>query len=167
MLFWIIPLITFVAALVYWIFVEEEFLLGLLISILSAILALLVTFLLGCGIIGCCDTEWVETNTTEIVALSDAAGLEGQIYLRRGYIEDKLSYYYIVDTQFGLKADSVSADKCYIKYTNDKPYMVTYKETIKNGFVRWAFGDIISSTRYTIYLPEGSVITDYYEIDLE
>lgn len=166
MLLWIIPIITFAAVLIYWIFVEEEFLFGLVVGILSAILALLVTFVLGCGVVGCCDTEWVETNTTEIVALSDNVGLEGQIYLRRGYIKDKLSYYYIIDTEFGLKADSVSADKCYIKYTNDKPYIVTYKETVKNDFVRWVFGDI-SNTQYTIYLPEGSVITDYYEIDLE
>ena len=166
MLFWIIPLITFIAVLIYWIFIEADALFGIAFGILFAILALFATLMFGYGIVGCCDTEWVETNTTEIVALSDNVGVEGQVYLRRGYIEDKLSYYYIVDTQFGLKADSVSADKCYIKYTNDKPYMVTYKETIKNGFVRWAFGDI-SSTRYTIYLPEGSVITDYYEIDLE
>lgn len=166
MLLLIVPLITFTISLCYWIFIERDVSFGIPASLLLTIIILLIIFVIGAVVTSCGAIEWIETDTTELIALKDNISIEDNFYLRCGYIEGSLFYCYIIDTPIGLKTECVPANKCYIKYTNNKPYIVTYKSQIKNDFVRWAFGNI-SDTRYTIYLPEGSVISDYYGINLE
>lgn len=142
---------------------------GTLIAALIGIIVALLISMLGAGIMSVwADTEWVETNQVEVVAVADNLGVEGQVYLYRGYIKDTLSYYYIAETEFGLKTFSVNADDSYINYTSKRPYMVIYEEKYTNEFWSWMFFmDSTGAQRYVFYLPEGSVITDSYEIDLE
>lgn len=142
---------------------------GTLIAALIGLIAALLISMLGAGIMSvCADTEWVETNQVEVMAVADNVGVEGQVYLYRGYIKDTLSYYYIAETEFGLKTFSVNADDSYINYTNKRPYVIIYEEKYTNEFLSWMFGmDNTGAQRYVFYLPEGSVITDSYEIDLE
>ena len=156
---------------------EEEFfgnifwriLFGTLIAVLIGLIVALLISTLGTGIMSVwADTEWVETNQVEVIAVADNVGVEQQIYLYRGYVEDTLSYYYIAETEFGLKTFSVNADDSYINYTSKRPYMIIYEEKYTNKFLSWMFGvDNTGAQRYVFYLPEGSVITDSYEIDLE
>jgi uncharacterized membrane protein YraQ (UPF0718 family) len=142
---------------------------GTLVAILIGIIvAFLISALGACIMSVCADTEWVETNQVEVIAVADNVGVEGQIYLYRGYVEDALSYYYIAETEFGLKTFSANADDSYINYTSKQPYMIIYEEKYTNEFLSRMFGvDNTGAQRYVFYLPEGSVITDSYEIDLE
>jgi hypothetical protein len=168
MLLWIIPLVAFICTWLYWICIESEPLLGLGVAILLT-LAVFSLMLVIWGVVICTsDTEWVvdDMTQTHIVSLSDGTNIEGKFYLHRGYIKETLSYYYIIETEYGYKAETAPADKAYIKYTDRQPYVIKYKETISNDFVRWAFGDI-DNVSYTFYIPEGSITTDYYNIDLE
>lgn len=168
MLFWLIPLIAFIITWLYWICVESEPLLGLGIAFILTLCVFLLILIVGSIVISLSDTEWVvdDMTQTHIVSLSDGTSVEGKIYLHRGYVKETLSYYYIIETEYGYKAETALADKAYIKYTNRQPYVIKYKETISNDFVRWAFGDI-DNVNYTFYIPEGSIATDYYNIDLE
>lgn len=156
---------------------EEDFfgnifwriLFGTLIAVLIGLIAALLISMLGAGIMSVwADTEWVETNQVEVMAVADNAGAEGQVYLYRGYIKDTLSYCYVAETEFGLKTFSVNADDSYINYTSKQPYVIIYEEKYTNEFLSWIFlVDNTGAQRYVFYLPEGSVITDSYEIDLE
>lgn len=142
---------------------------GTLLAVLTGLVVTLLISMLGAGVMSVwADTEWVETNQVEVMAVADNVGIEGQVYLYRGYIEDTLSYYYIAETEFGLKTFSANADDSYINYTNKRPYVIVYEEKYTNEFLSWMFfTDSTGAQRYVFYLPEGSVITDSYEIDLE
>ena len=168
MLFWIIPVICAIIAFCFmFIIMDEDFGSSLWIALLGAIVGLLI-IVLSWGIITMvADTEWVEESTIPIVALTDKVEVEGKFYMRRGYIDNSLEYYFIEDTEYGLKANHISAYGAYIKYTDEQPCKVTYKEVYSNDFIKWAFSDDALNHSYVFYLPEGSVLTETYEIDLE
>lgn len=166
MLFIIIPLIVFIGFWLYLGIAEDMWGSGFAIAFYVATLAFLITMFFGVVVVETADCDWVEISTTEVAAFSDSVGIKGRTYLGRGYVEDTLSYFYVLDTPCGMTVKQVTAEQCYIKYTDKAPYVVAYEARTKNGFIRWAFGNS-GKKSYTFYLPEGSVITDYYNIDLE
>lgn len=167
MLWWIIPVAAYIIGFIIALVAGVDFEIALVFGAICAFVVFLIIALVAAIVAANSDMEWVEVSKTPIVALSNNVGIQGRTYLRSGYVEDTLSYYYITETDMGLKTHKVNANNSYIKYTTEQPYMITYKLTYTNDFVIWAFGNCADSTRYTFYLPEGSVITDYYNIDLQ
>lgn len=148
-------------------------------AILGGVLGVLVDFLifilcglLCMGVMSCYDEakcDVIYGEKTELVALTDNAMVSGHSYLGSGYFNENLKYVYIYeDPVKGMKAEKVDSDYADIKYIgeNEVPYIQSWHNEPKNGFVNFMFGDF-ATTYYTIYLPEGSVITDTYSIDLE
>ena len=127
----------------------------------------------GVGLIGglCCDTTTgpiTVQETTQLIAMKDNIGIEGYHFLTSGYVEDELKYYYIYeDGQRGMTTGNVKADRAYIKYIAEgkTPYMEKWEQTTANKVADWLF--MPDETYYTFYLPEGSVIENYYSVDLE
>lgn len=114
------------------------------------------------------DTKVVEYGAkTELVALKDNFQVEGSAFLLSSVVNEELKYTYIYDTEMGLTTDSISADDAYIKYIgeDETPYIQTWAKQPKNIIFKWLFYP--ETTYYTIYLPEGSVIENVYEVDLE
>ena len=103
----------------------------------------------------------------KIVALKDTENSNGSFLLGSGYIKEELYYYYLEETNEGLKERELRASDCYIKY-DDNPRVVEYTQT---GFKKayhyiYAIPDFLSETYYVIYVPKGS-ITSEFKIDLE
>lgn len=103
----------------------------------------------------------------ELIALKDNFQAEGNIFLLSSTIDDELKYTYIYETDMGMTIKSLKASDCYIKYINDNetPYIQKWIVSHPSEFMNTMF--FLSYDRYTIYLPEGSVIEEVYNIDIE
>ena len=100
-------------------------------------------------------------STEYIVALNDSNLINGNAYMRRGYIEEKLYYQYMVKrTDGGFVANKVNADHTTLYYSIDN-YRVEWLKKERH----WLWFE--EEEDYNkIYIPEGS-ITDEYSVDLK
>ena len=103
----------------------------------------------------------------ELVALKDDFQIEGSVFLFSSVVDQELKYTYIYETDYGRTTNSIDADQCYVKYIGKdiNPYIQKWEVMPKSNFINWLFKP--GYYKYTIYLPEGSVIENIYEIDLE
>lgn len=103
----------------------------------------------------------------ELVALKDNFQVEGTAFLFSSTVNDELKYTYIYETDMGMTTKSLKANGCYIKYINDNetPYIQKWTVSHPSKFMNKMF--FLPYDRYTIYLPEGSVIEEVYNIDIE
>ena len=103
----------------------------------------------------------------ELIALKDNFQVEGIAFLFSSTIDDELRYTYIYETDMGMTTQTLKANTCYIKYINDDetPYIQKWNVSHPSKFMTKMF--FLSYDRYTIYLPEGSVIEEVYNIDIE
>ena len=103
----------------------------------------------------------------ELVALKDNFQMEGSVFLFSSVVDQELKYTYIYETDYGRTTNSIDADQCYVKYIdkNINPYIQKWEVMPKSNFINWLFKP--GYYKYTIYLPEGSVIENMYEIDFE
>ncbi|MGL4805347.1 MAG: hypothetical protein ACRC26_03270 [Bacteroidales bacterium] len=93
-----------------------------------------------------------KTEVVEIFAAGISNGSEGNIYVLR----DRDFYrYYVGDSISGFELRKIPADISTVKYTNGKPYIkAMYDQYIK-------YPDMYDNMRYELYIPHGSVVSDY------
>lgn len=111
--------------------------------------------------------ESIIVEDHELIALRDNFNIEGHGFLFSSYIDEDLYYVYLYEGPRGITSGKVKAENTYIKYLENEdetPYIIKYMEQHKNHFLNhlWFWGE----TYYTIYLPQGSVIENVYEVDL-
>lgn len=113
------------------------------------------------------DCRIEEREQIELIALKDGFQVEGSAFLFSSVVDQELKYSYIYETDYGRATNSIDADQCYIKHIGKDihPYVQKWEVMPKSNFINWLF--IPSYYKYTIYLPEGSVIENVYEVDLE
>ena len=109
------------------------------------------------------DSDLVET--TNLVSLADNYGFEGSAFIFSSCVNSELQYTYLYESERGLTTKTIGADNTYLRYTNDAPIIEKYKERHPNWLINWLF--IPGGTYYIIYVPEGSVITNQYSVDLQ
>lgn len=106
----------------------------------------------------------VYDESIPLVALKDNMNIYGNIFVFSSTVNETLKYNYITEDEFGQHADAVNADKCYIVY-GDEPSIQRFINESKSKVVNWLFCP--GRYFYIITLPEGSVIENEYEVDLE
>lgn len=147
----------------------SSFVLSLLVAAAGAFIGLLACVItMGIFMVMPEDTKVVEYGTkTELVALKDNFQVEGSAFLFSSVVNEELKYTYIYDTEMGLTTNSISANYAYIKYVgeDETPYIQTWAKRPKSAIIKWLFYP--EAVYYTIYLPEGSVIENVYEVDPE
>lgn len=133
----------------------------------SVLISFLITF--GVSNIMSYSTEatatYEKTANIEITALKDNQNINSNFYLMGGYVEEDLYYYYAKETELGYTTEKVKASECYIKHTDEKPYIEKYEGDFAKDWY-YIFGFPTYDNRYIIYVPEGTV-TSEYNIDLE
>lgn len=142
-----------------------SFLAGLIGFLGGMIICLLVSgIFMGMPIEDCVIKD---KSNIELIALKDGVQMEGSAFLFSTVIDQELKYTYIYETEMGRTIGSVDADECYIKYlpTNETPHIKQWAVCSKSEIINWLF--LCEYYRYTIYLPEGSVIENVYEVDFE
>ena len=177
MIFFICIIIGFlIGAICYaveWGYLDIE---GFLIGITGAFVGLLVGFIVLLIGFLCFDGIAQEDrvikevgNPIELIALKDNFNTHGSGFIFSSYVDEDLYYIYIYeDEQRGMSTNKIKADSAYIKYLEDdttKPYIQEWMEESNNAFLNWLF--CWGEYGYTIYLPQGSVIENVYEINLE
>lgn len=144
---------------------------------IGSLMSLFIGFLIGFAVLligtGFYDSVPAENRETvigedhELIALRDNFNTEGHGFLFSSHIDEDLYYIYLYEGPRGITNGKVKADNTYIKYLENEdetPYIVKCMEQHKNHFLNhlWAWGEVY----YTIYLPQGSVIENVYEVDL-
>ena len=112
--------------------------------------------------------ETIIVEDHELIALRDNFNTEGRGFVFSSYINEDLYYVYLYEGSRGITSGKVRTENTYIKYLENEdetPYILECKEQHKSQFLNnlWLWGE----TYYTIHLPQGSVIENVYEVDLE
>ena len=168
--YWIIAIIVFVLVVggisIYLIYNEEWDGFGLVASLMSGIVSLLVV----CGITTSMfayakindKIEPIEcVKTTEIYALEDNV----ISYIHRYYSDNSITYSYIYQDELGMKSETIEDTHTYIWFGDkDTHRLEEWRGRFTNKFYNWYFGD---RTVYIFVVPEGSVIQESYNIDLK
>lgn len=104
--------------------------------------------------------EYSDPNAVEhIIALSDNNILNGKLYYRSGYINEKQYYQYIVDLGNGeYIQNQIPSDKTRISYSDDPRVEWMVRKKSWNIFYS-------SEQCWKLYVPEGS-INEEFNIDL-
>ena len=133
--------------------------------IVGTMICFMASSIFSCQPIEDCRIE--EQEQIELVALKDGFQVEGPAFLFSSIVDQELKYTYIYETDYGRTTNSIDADQCYIKYIdgNIHPYIQKWEVMPRSDFINWLF--MPSYYKYTIYLPEDSVIENVYEVDLE
>lgn len=147
--------------------IEAEGFVERALCLLFGLFVALVPIVIAGGVFGAdydkCTVE--RTKSNEIIALKDNMAVEGQFYLFGGHINGDLYYFYAQKTDIGYTTKKVKASNCYINYTSDTPKIELYEAKGFKKWTTWIYG-IPTYYHYSIFVPEGSLTTDF-EINLE
>lgn len=148
----------------------DDFLFSLLMGLFGGVIGLIIVFPVNMNFtdrpLEDCQITYFDEKI-ELIALKDNFQVEGNVFLFSSAVNDELKYTYIYETDMGMTTNSLKASDCYIKYINDNetPYIQKWVVSHPSKFMEKMF--FLSYDRYTIYLPEGSVIEEVYDIDIE
>lgn len=109
------------------------------------------------------DEQLVET--VELITLEDNFGVQGSAYLFSTQIDSELKYTYLYNSARGLTTGTIDANDAYLRYDAKSPHIEIYEEHHCNAILDWLFCP--GGTFYVIYVPEGSIVTNSYNIDLK
>ena len=172
----ILPIVAFILFII-WSIVERD---GDCLFIGFVTSALIFFF---CGIIfGIAVPEIAQYAGAEIIteidseqplmALKDGSGVTGNFFLGSGTVDENEYFYYIIyEPNKGYSSKKIRTDDAYVDYLEsehcefDKPCLVHWTSTWKSPILR--FFASCPFDWYTFYIPEGSIIENYYEVDLE
>ncbi len=116
------------------------------------------------------NTEEYHTSWN-ITAMQDNFNTHGKFYIRSGYIETDLYYYYFYSTKNGLRSSYIPAKKTYLNYTTGTPHIERYARRWNKSWIKWfthfdAQDYVINDVYYKAYVPEGSV-EQSFNVDLQ
>ena len=156
-----------------------DFCLGLLGSVAGCLLAVLISMLV-CGLLipitadAAGATHSIEkVEVTPLYALKDNSNLSGTFFLGSGSVNETDYYYYIVREEgkgYCVQKKAVN-NYTYLDYLNsegceyDEPCLAYYYDEWDSKILR--FFAWSPENWHTFYVPEGSIIENYYEVDLE
>ena len=114
-----------------------------------------------------------KVEVTPLYALKDNSNLSGTFFLGSGSVNETDYYYYIVREEgkgYCVKKKAINY-YTYLDYLNaedceyDEPCLAYYYNQWDSKILR--FFAWSPENWYTFYVPEGSIIENYYEVDLE
>ena len=119
----------------------------------------------------CGEKAIIETEEVEIHALVDNARyssiVSGSVFIVQSRINEELKYNYMYKAENkGYGFAEVDADRCYLNYTKDKPYVKILRYDYDSAFLRW-FLPCCFFDDYLFYVPEDSQVIDDFTIDFQ
>jgi hypothetical protein len=121
-------------------------------------------------------TEERVVSEVELVALKDNRDIKGSggmmLFIGSMQIDQNPYYYFMINTEHGMKMEKISVNDAYIKEGDYKPKYVEYKEhswihpKYKDSWYYVDDVDVSYHSRYVLYVPTGTVDKSM-EIDLE
>ena len=114
-----------------------------------------------------------KVEVTPLYALKDNSNLSGTFFLGSGSMNETDYYYYIIREEgkgYCVQKKAIN-NYTYLDYLNsedckyDEPCLAYYYDEWDNKILR--FFAWSPANWHTFYVPEGSIIENYYEVDLE
>ena len=140
-----------------------------IIMILMTIVAFLVLLFTSVVSSNIAETVPVESTTQELVAIQDNRDIEGHGSFISRSVETNNYYYYLTETEKGIKLNKQLTNSSYIKYLEEEetPYIEIFTFDYKNKKLNEIFwGPCVKNDEYIFHIPKDSVITEY-KIDLQ
>lgn len=139
------------------------------LSFIFALMAGLISFVLLLILSSVLPSEEKLYREQEISALKDTTRLQGQAYLFTSIVNDTDYYHYISSTPRGINKEKAEIKNSYIIENNDiKPMVKIYRNEYKWSLAKWVYGKEAWGARiYEFYVPEGTVISNYYDVGVE
>lgn len=103
----------------------------------------------------------------EIYALGDSSASKSVRYLFAGYIDEKLVYRYVVNTERGKHIEEIDAKNAYIIESDCAPTIRTHKIKFKHDWYNWFALDDFIEEDYVEFLVPIDTITTEYNVDLQ
>ncbi|MED4309236.1 hypothetical protein P9256_02090 [Bacillus paralicheniformis] len=129
--------------------------LGSLLGAVAALLLLLVPLFVS-------DTEVVAIDEKPIYALKDGSQVEGAFFIGTGTFEEEQYFFYVTDKGEGKTIDKqLVKDSTIIEDNGRHPKIVKCNEKFKSKISRFMFGDYSGDITYKIYVPQGTITTDF------
>ena len=150
-----------------WVYEDDKSSLIIWSIVWGHLITLLVTFLLMLILSIFPAKIQVHDKTDEIVALNDNFNTEGHFFLGTGNIENVSYYFFYKKTSTGgYVQDKVEVDDVVLyeidSTTNEIPRIEWFKPEFKNkSWHLWTFVNSCDCTSANIYIPRGSIKTDY------
>lgn len=160
---WII--ICTVAAFVYVYMQIEEVSISLWSALMGCIVGMACYCILG-GMIGSVLPVDKVIKSNQICALTDNNSIEGRYYLYSGYINEKIVYRYVIETEIGKHVEEIDSGRVYIKEGNYPPTVKHCSFVLKKKWHYWFANTSMMEDYYVFYVPE-STVTGKYNIDLK
>lgn len=136
--------------------------LAFILSILHGVLGCMVGFVIG--IILPAKTEIVNT-TYYLTTLCDNTSINGAFFLGSGVIDGTMKYsMYLENADGTYQLFMTDYNLTKIKYSNDRPKIVTKTEQPTKCFYNYFAIDLDYTTTYIIYVPNGSIKSNF-ELD--
>lgn len=108
------------------------------------------------------ETETVPVVENPIYALKDGVQVEGSFFIGTGTFEEEQYFFYVTNKDEGKTIDKqLVKDSTLIEDNGRHPKIVKCDEKFKSKFARFMFGEYRGDTSYKIYVPEGTVTTDF------
>ena len=142
----------------------------LLFGVISCIIGLIAGFLawgFACEAVNCFFPTVEVVEEYELCALSDSSSVEEANYLFSGYIDEKLVYRYVIDTEKGKHIEEEKTDNVYIKEGNYTPTVKIHRTELKKDWYDRFVRDLFVGDYYVEFFVPENTITSEYEIDLK
>lgn len=140
-----------------------------LMAFVFSIVGMAASFLLLLILSGVFPSEERLYKEQEISALKDTTRIQGQAYLFTSTVNETEYYHYITTTPRGInKAKAEIKNSYIIEDNNVKPTVKIYRNEYTWALAEWIYGkQAWGSNVYEFYVPEGTVISNYYDVGVE
>lgn len=156
-------LVGFIWLCTYW----ESASCGFWGGVLGCIIGVSIWAFIG-GIIGLMLPVVDVVQEQKIFALSDSSSIQGARYVFSGYMNERLVYRYVTDTEKGKHIEEVSGWKVYINEGDYLPMVKIHTTQFKRTWFYWFAHDIFHSDEDYVefFVPKNTIISEY-NIDLK
>jgi hypothetical protein len=134
---------------------------------LGALIGLIIYVIGGMFIGAALPTEETVTSQT-ICSMKDGNEIEGSYFLFSGYVDEELTYRYVVETEKGKYVESIKAETgVYLKEGDFEPHVEYHRFVFKSDWYYWFAINVNCFENYTTFYVPTETVTNEFEVNLE
>lgn len=161
MIYIIIGIIVFTVRAYSW---TQEWIEAVISGLIGLLVGMFIWILLG-SVIGEFLPEKEVVEEKPLYALTDTTSTYGEKFLFSGYIDEELTYRYIIETERGKHIEEIKTNNVYVNEGDYEPHVKIYNTELAKDWY-YLFAGHFGTTYYEFYVPENT-LTHNYQVDLE
>lgn len=153
-----------IAFAIWFYFLADDFCEAIIGGIIGVIVGALVWLLFGAMVGEFLPIKEV-VEEKPLYALTDSTSIHGEKFLFSGYIDEELTYRYIIETERGRHIEEINGKNVYVNEGDYEPHVKIYNTELAKDWY-YLFAGHFGTTYYEFYVPENT-LTHNYQVDLE